>query len=162
MPCDDARMSAPEPDHAARPAGTEPPLDADEVATWRGFLRWSERVTAAVSRALNEKAGLSHADYSILIRLADAGGTLPRQALEQSLAWSTSRLSHQLRRMETKNLVRRSETGSGRLVDVELTSTGRDFIDIADRVHAAAVRSALLDDLPVEVRGFLNLDTPIG
>lgn len=146
-------MSASQTGPAAGHAGR--PLDADEVATWRGFLRWAEGVTAAVSRALNEEAGVSHSDYSILIRIFEGGGALPRQDLEQRLSWSTSRLSHQLRRMEAKNLVRRRDTGSGRLVDVELTPTGRDLIDIATGVHAAAVRAALLDDLPDEVRKFL-------
>jgi DNA-binding MarR family transcriptional regulator len=135
---------------------SSPALTAAEVAVWRGFLRWSESVTAAVAQALTEDAGLSVADYEVLKRLLDADGSLPRQTVEKSLSWSPSRLSHQLRRMEARDLVGRSDAGRGRQVDVELTAAGRALIGAADEVHAVAVRGALLAQVPAEVRAFLR------
>lgn len=131
------------------------PLSPGELDTWRGFLRWSEGVIASVAQSLLE-AGLSQPDYEVLKRLAEAGGgELSRQALEQSLGWSPSRLSHQLRRMEARGLVTRADAGRGRHVNVELTDGGRQLVAAADGAHAVAVRRHLLDPLPAEVRAFL-------
>lgn len=131
-------------------------LTGDDLGTWRGFLRWSEGVRADVAQSLGEHAGLSTADYEILKRLREAEGSWARQELEKSLQWSPSRLSHQLARMEARGLIRRVGTGHGRQIDVELREDGRQSIIRADAIHAAAVRSALLDRLPADVAAFLR------
>jgi DNA-binding MarR family transcriptional regulator len=130
-------------------------LAGDELRLWRNFLQWSEGVTAAVAQALAVEVGLSQPDYEVLKRLLEADGALPRQALEQSLSWSPSRLSHQLRRMEARGLVARAGSGHGRHVNVEIADGGRGVMAAADRAHAQAVRRHLLDALPDDVRGFL-------
>lgn len=141
---------------AARHDDPTTPLSAGEVALWRGFLRWSETVTAGVAQSLAVGAGLSQPDYEVLKRLAETGdGALSRQSLEQSLGWSPSRLSHQLRRMEARGLVARADAGRGRHVNVELAEEGWELLAAADGAHAAAVRRHLLDPLPPEVRAFL-------
>ncbi|MFI6099901.1 MarR family winged helix-turn-helix transcriptional regulator [Lentzea sp. NPDC051213] len=132
----------------------ETSLRADELRVWRGFLRWSERVTVAVAQSLGT-TGLSQPDYEVLKRLEEAGGTLSRQELEQGLAWSPSRLSHQLRRMEERGLVGRADAGYGRLVLVGISERGRAQVVVADEAHAAAVRAHLLDSLPGDMRAFL-------
>ncbi|WP_214411290.1 MarR family winged helix-turn-helix transcriptional regulator [Sphaerisporangium fuscum] len=134
-------------------------LSADELRVWRAFLRWSENVTAGIAQSLAAEAALSQPDYEVLKRLLEAGGGLSRQALEQSLSWSPSRLSHQLRRMEARGLVGRDDAGYGRYVNVEITADGREVMAAADAAHAAAVRRCLLDVLPADMRAFL-LSTP--
>lgn len=130
-------------------------LDVEELSIWRNFLLWSEGVTGAVAQALSSGANLSKPDYEVLKRLLEADGALPRQALEQSLGWSPSRLSHQLRRMEARGLVGRADAGQGRNVNVAVAPGGRQAMAVADQVHAEAVRRHLLDGLPAEVRKFL-------
>jgi DNA-binding MarR family transcriptional regulator len=130
-------------------------LAADELLLWRNFLLWSEGVTAAVAQALTAETGLSKPDYEVLKRLLEADGALPRQLLQQSLRWSPSRLSHQLRRMEARGLVGRSDAGRGRNVNVGIGPSGSQAMAAADRVHDEAVRRHLLGSLPAEVRAFL-------
>jgi len=126
-------------------------LDEDEVVLWRGFLAWSEEVVGKVSQALADWADTSVADYEILKRVHDTEGSIGQNELLRSLGWTASRLSHQLRRMEDRGMVRRRELGRGRHMIVRLTPKGRSAIVRADIVHAGAVRAALLKDLDPNV-----------
>ncbi|MBE5477813.1 hypothetical protein E3G68_005146 [Mycobacteroides abscessus] len=132
------------------------PLTPEESFTWRCFLRWSEAVTSVVERKLVEDVAVSQADYSILVRLAEAGGTIPRQTLETSLSWSASRLSHQLARMEARGLLRRANAGVGRNINVELTVVGSDLFEAAEVIHGDAVRADFLSTLPRAVAEFFQ------
>jgi DNA-binding MarR family transcriptional regulator len=122
-------------------------LTDDENQIWREFLHWSESVRADVAASLTAATGLSVGDFEIMVRLAEAGGSLDQRDLHMSLGWSASRLSHQLRRMESRDLIARAEVGSGRLMRVELTTEGAGRIVEALDVHAVAVRARLLDSL---------------
>jgi DNA-binding MarR family transcriptional regulator len=123
-------------------------LSAQEQSLWRGFLAWSETVLALVGSDLVNATGLSRPDFEILVRLHEApGNTLTQRDLGESLGWSASRLSHQLERMETRDLLTRVDTGTGRLRDVGLTEYGAEQIGEAIRVHATAVRTHFLGSL---------------
>src|ERR1700730_19461015 len=91
-------------------------LSAPEQSLWRGFLTWSETVLALVGSDLVNATGLSKPDYEVLVRLHQApGGALTQRDLGESLGWSPSRVSHQLERMETRDLITPVEPGTGRL-----------------------------------------------
>lgn len=123
-------------------------LSASEQALWRGFLAWSETVLALVARDLFNATGLSRPDFEILVRLNEAPkGKLTQRDLGASLGWSPSRVSHQLERMQARDLVTRVDAGTGRLRDVRLTQQGAREIRTAVRVHAAAVRTHFLGPL---------------
>jgi DNA-binding MarR family transcriptional regulator len=127
---------------------TSATLSAPEQSLWRGFLAWSETVLALVGSDLVNATGLSRPDFEILVRLHEApGGTLTQRDLGESLGWSASRLSHQLERMEARDLLTRVDTGTGRLRDVRLTEYGAQEIGEAVRVHATAVRTHFLSSL---------------
>jgi DNA-binding MarR family transcriptional regulator len=144
---------------AKKPASrsTSAPLSGQEQSLWRGFLAWSEAVTALVGRDLFNATGLSRPDFEALVRLHEApGSTLTQRDLGESLGWSPSRLSHQLERMEARNLVTRVDAGTGRLRDVGLTEDGAQEIGEAVRVHAAAVRTHFLGPLDEHERQALT------
>lgn len=123
-------------------------LSPQENELWRGFLTWSEGVTAGIARALNEHAGLSVAEFEILARMADAPDQhLGQQALGDSLGWSASRLSHQLTRMEKRELIVRESAGIGRYMTVRLTPRGEQATRHALQIHAGAVHSSFLNRL---------------
>jgi DNA-binding MarR family transcriptional regulator len=127
---------------------TSATLSAPEQSLWRGFLAWSETILALVGSDLVNATGLSRPDFEILVRLHEApGGTLTQRDLGESLGWSASRLSHQLERMEARDLLTRVDTGTGRLRDVGLTEYGAQEIGEAVRVHATAVRTHFLGSL---------------
>ena len=135
---------------ARKPAtrSTSATLSAPEQSLWRGFLAWSETVLALVGSDLVNATGLSRPDFEVLVRLHEApGGTLTQRDLGESLGWSASRLSHQLERMEGRDLLTRVDKGTGRLRDVGLTEHGAQEIREALRVHAAAVRTHFLGSL---------------
>jgi DNA-binding MarR family transcriptional regulator len=119
-------------------------LTADELGLWRDFLRWSEQTMAAVGADLAAKSSLSVSDFEAMIRLQDAGGEMLQRELSDSLSWSASRLSHQLRRMEQRGLINRSSAGHGRSVRVALTALGQTELRTAVAVHAHSVREHFL------------------
>src|SRR5215472_7640800 len=80
-------------------------LDQGEMRAWRGHLRMSWLVAAAIERDLR-RAGLSHPDYYVLVRLSEAPEHRMRMTdLAAGIQWSKSRVSHQVDRMERRGLV---------------------------------------------------------
>lgn len=124
-------------------------LSPEEVRTWRSFLRWSEGIVAQVAAELAAKSSLSVSDFEVAARLERDGGLLQGE-LAESLAWSPSRLSHQLKRMEQRGLVERVTAGRGRAVRVEMTARGRSEYTVAAQVHADAVRGSFLHNVRPE------------
>jgi DNA-binding MarR family transcriptional regulator len=121
-------------------------LDAEEMSLWHAWKLAADAVRARVAADITAATGLSDADFGVLTRVADLGGGRMRQnALAQSMGWHRSRLSHQLARMEQRDLLTRHGVDGG--VEVQLTDTGRDRADAARPVHAAAVRRHLIDRL---------------
>lgn len=121
-----------------------PRLDEDERALWRGFLAWTEDIRGTISRELVASSDLTFPEFEVLVRLSDADGRLDQRQLSEALAWSPSRISHQLSRMESRGLIERTELGSGRLMHVALTPQGSSAISAALEVHAESVRRHFL------------------
>jgi DNA-binding MarR family transcriptional regulator len=125
-------------------------LTARELRLWHAWLQMSETVTAQVARDVVEASGLSAADYAILERLVEVGnGRLRQRELAAALNWDKSRISHQLTRMQERNLLTRSKTtqeGS----QVAITRQGRDALESARPIHAQAVRRYLIERLTSE------------
>jgi DNA-binding MarR family transcriptional regulator len=65
------------------------------------------------------------------------------------MGWDKSRLSHQLTRMQQRNLVERCD-GGNRVVLIKLTETGKDKLAAAKPIHAESVRRNLLSRLTSE------------
>ena len=93
------------------PPATEPRwLDPVEMRAWRGHLRMSWLLAAAIERDLR-RLGLSHPDYYVLVRLSESPDHRMRMTeLAEGIQWSKSRLSHHIDRMERRGLVRREAT----------------------------------------------------
>ena len=121
-------------------------LDDDEARTWRGLHRMRGALDAALDQQLAEH-GLSGADYAVLVSLSESDGDLLRaRDLARAVAWDRSRLSHQLRRMEARGLVRRSECAEdARGTMVALTPQGRRAVEAAAPGHVATVRRVFVD-----------------
>jgi len=126
------------------------PLDPSEIALWHAFKQAADVVRSRIAVEITRETGLSDADFGILTRLADAGGSLRQNELAASMGWHRSRLSHQLTRMVDRQLVRRLDVANG--VQVEITEDGRSVVALARPVHAAAVRAFLTDRVPAAQR----------
>lgn len=129
---------------------TEPRwLDEREARAWRGYTRMRIELEAALSRRLARGPGLSHADYSVLVELSEAPeGRLRAFQLGRALRWEKSRLSHHLKRMESRGLVCREDCAEdARGSEVLLTETGRATIEAAAPAHVDDVRALMIDHL---------------
>ena len=127
-------------------------LDDDEARAWRGFLRMHQVLRAELERELTRDAGLSLADYEVLVRLSEADGRRLRMCgLADLLGWSRSRLSHQVARMQERGLLRREECPTdARGAFAVLTDGGLSAIRGAAPGHLEGVRHHLLDRLTTE------------
>lgn len=129
-------------------------LDAREQRTWRAMQEMRRRLDVALERQLVRDAGLSAADYQVLVPLSESpDGRLRARDLARGAGWEKSRLSHQMRRMEQRGLVEREDCPTdARGAYVRLTDRGRRAIEAAAPDHVRAVRRLLFDVLtPDEV-----------
>jgi DNA-binding MarR family transcriptional regulator len=123
-------------------------LDDDESRMWRAYVRMNHAIAIAVERQLTE-AGLSSADYEILAALSEAEHhTLRVRDLGTWIGWARSRIAHQLRRMEQRGLVKRSECpADGRGIMVQLTEPGLAAVTAAAPGHVEIIRRVFVDQL---------------
>jgi DNA-binding MarR family transcriptional regulator len=127
---------------------TEPRwLDDAEDRAWRGWLRMRTLLHAQIVRDLARESGLSGPDYDVLSNVSEAEGRRERlAALAARMAWSRSRLSHHITRMEQRGLVTREDCASdGRGAFVVLTDAGWRAIQDAAPGHVASVRRHFID-----------------
>ena len=122
-------------------------LSAREEAAWRRYRRMRTVLDLAISRDLRVDSSLSDADYDVLSTLSEGEGDSWRAGdLATRLMWSSSRLAHQVGRMERRGLVRRTASdGDGRGAVVTLTAAGREVLEAAAPAHVASVRRHLID-----------------
>lgn len=124
-------------------------LDETESRAWRAYMRMRTLLNAQVVRDLARESGLSGADYDVLSNLSETEGHRWRlHELAARMAWSKSRLSHHITRMEQRGLVTREECPSdGRGAFVTLTDAGLRAIEAAAPGHVASVRRHFIDPL---------------
>jgi DNA-binding MarR family transcriptional regulator len=130
-------------------------LTSGEASTWRLIQRLSDLATGVVELQIRSAADLSSAEFEVLRCLVEAPGRQLRQnELAALLGWDKSRLSHQLTRMQHRELIDRQK--SGRVHAVAVTRTGVQKFELADNAHVAAVRSLLREHLSVAEREALE------
>src|SRR3954465_15870251 len=102
-------------------------LSDTQRAVWTNYQRMRVRLTERVNRELAQNTGLSEADFEILSALIESPNESVRAlALRCGLEWEKSRLSHQLRRMEERDLITRLECAEdNRSTVIRVTEVGR-------------------------------------
>ncbi len=127
-------------------------LSDREMYAWIGYRRMRLLLDLALQRDLTSHSGLSEADYDVLSNLSAAGDQRMRLTdLARHMRWSTSRLSHQITRMQERGLVDREECADdGRGSMLVLTPAGLAAIAAAAPGHLASVRKHFIDLLTPE------------
>ncbi|MCU1367982.1 MAG: MarR family transcriptional regulator [Ilumatobacteraceae bacterium] len=126
-------------------------LDAREARAWRGFMTMQGQVRRRVAQQLQREAGLSEADYEVLVHLSEAdGGRMRAVELGAATQWEKSRLFHQITRMHARGLVTKESCGNARHAHVALTENGRAVIEAAAPNHVEFVRRAFVDALSAD------------
>lgn len=140
-------------------------LDPVEARAWRALQNLNTPLSAALNRQLSRDSNLSTADYAVLVQLSEA----PQERLRArdmviGMGWEKSRLSHHIRRMESRDLVTREEClTDGRGAFIKLTPVGRKAIEQAAPGHVTAVRSYFIDLLtPEQLVSFTQIAEAVG
>ena len=115
---------------------------------WARWKRSYEAIRTAVVADVTAHSELTEPEFSVLIHLHDAEGTIRQNELTRMLAWDRTRVSHLLSRMEMRGTVERRKLTNG--VAIRLTDRGREHYEAARPHLEAAVRQHLLDRLGAE------------
>lgn len=123
-------------------------LSEDEQQTWRAAINAHKLLLRQLDRDLRAD-GLTGHDYEILVGLSEAPDRRMRMTdLADETSQSRSRLSHQVTRMEARDMVRREECeGDKRGTWAVLTEHGLATIERVAPRHVESVRRHFLDML---------------
>jgi DNA-binding MarR family transcriptional regulator len=122
-------------------------LDHDEEAAWRAIAKVMVNLPWALECQLQRDADLSFIEYHTLARLSESPHhTLRMSDLAVLTNASLSRLSHLVKRLESRGLVRREpDPADGRFTNAILTKTGYAKLVASAPAHVATVRSLVID-----------------
>ena len=139
------------------PAAAEIPrwLDGEQQDSWRAFNAAMHKLRWALECQLQHDAGLSFTEYHALARLSEnPGHTMRMSELAEVTNASLSRLSHLIKRLELRKLVRREpDPDDGRYTNAILTRAGLRLLTASAPAHVAKVRELVIDALtPAELR----------
>ncbi|MEV6265726.1 MarR family transcriptional regulator [Kribbella sp. NPDC051936] len=129
---------------------TEPRwLTADELETWKTLQLMMALLTGALGEQLQRDSNLSFLEYYVLAGLSDQPDHTMRLSQLAILANSElSRLSHLMRRLENRGLVRREpDPEDGRFTNAILTAEGYAELVKAAPGHVELVRQLVFDPL---------------
>ena len=126
-------------------------MTSAELAIWRSLVETSAELMRIVGAQL-QQSSLSPADYQVLLALSEAEGRRLRSSeLAEAIDWERSRLSHHLKRMERRGLVRRDECATdNRGAEVSLTGDGARVFRRATAPHMRAIKKQFADALSLE------------
>jgi MarR family transcriptional regulator, 2-MHQ and catechol-resistance regulon repressor len=104
------------------------------------------RAEAAVRRRLAaelEREGVSAAGFSVLVVLTTAGGTLELKTLRRRLGWSKANATEVTATLAARDFViRRRSPADGRIVLVDLSSSGHALVERLFPAHSDRVTRA--------------------
>ncbi|AGL16458.1 MarR family winged helix-turn-helix transcriptional regulator [Actinoplanes sp. N902-109] len=124
-------------------------LEPERWEFWHLWMQAQRLLTRELDRDLQQRYGITKAEFSVLVTLHQApGGHLRVGELAESLDWEKSRVAHQLTRMENRELVVRTDHESnGRRAAIGLTDRGRTAVQDALLGHADNIRRHFFDRL---------------
>jgi DNA-binding MarR family transcriptional regulator len=133
-------------------------LSKEELAAWVRLYAVIELMPNVLDSQLRRDADLTNFEYYVLAMLSEAPGrTLRMTALAAQTSATLPRLSHVVRRLEKRGLVKRSPCPEdGRATNAHLTEAGWLKIQQTAPGHVANVRQHVIDALTPEQLGQLR------
>jgi DNA-binding MarR family transcriptional regulator len=140
---------------AARRDAEEPPakwLTAAELDSWLSLVRLMTWLPWSMDQQLQRDSKLGIVEYQVLAMLSQSPERKMRMSsLAEATNASLSRLSHLVKRLEHRGLVRREpDPADGRFTNAILTDLGFHTLAEAAPGHVAHVRSLVIDVLSAE------------
>jgi DNA-binding MarR family transcriptional regulator len=129
-------------------------LSDEQLGAWVRLIAVVELLPGVLDSQLRRDAGLTHFEYFVLAMLSDAPDrTLRMTSLASRTNATLPRLSHVVRRLEDRGLVRRFPCPSdGRATNARLTDAGWDKIVASAPGHVETVREHVIDALsPMQI-----------
>jgi DNA-binding MarR family transcriptional regulator len=129
-------------------------LDADQESAWRSLASMMQKLRWALECQLERDSDLSFIEYYALARLSEEPDrTLRMSELAAVTNASLSRLSHLVKRLEARGLVRRQpDPANGRYTNAILTDAGYAKLAASAPGHVACVRQLVIDEFsPAEL-----------
>ena len=124
-------------------------LNPDELQTWRALHGVISALPDVLGSQLRREVNLSFLEYYVLACLSEQPDrTLRMSQLAIVASSELSRLSHLMRRLETRGLVRRvPDPADGRFTLALLTEAGLELATKAAPIHVKHVRHLVFDVL---------------
>ncbi|USX50978.1 MarR family winged helix-turn-helix transcriptional regulator [Lentzea sp. HUAS12] len=129
-------------------------LSEEEGNAWHHFVQAYHLLERQIEQQLQRDAGLSHAQYNVLVVLSEQPGNRMRMTeLARRVVVSKSSLTYQIGKLEKAGLVRREPHESDeRGILAVLTEVGKDLLRTTAPGHVGTVREYLVDLFtPVEL-----------
>ncbi|WP_035735559.1 MarR family winged helix-turn-helix transcriptional regulator [Glycomyces arizonensis] len=123
---------------------------APEVnAVWTQFLTVTHRLEQQIERRLQDYHGISHTQYEVLVRLADADGARLRMSeLAERIVTAKSAATYQVKRLADMGLAETFKCEEdNRATWVVLTDAGRERLEETAPCILSLVRELFLDSL---------------
>src|SRR3984957_15078305 len=127
-------------------------LTAAELGSWLSLARLMTWLPWSMDQQLQRDSNLGLVEYQVLAMLSESPERRMRMSsLAEVTNASLSRLSHLVKRLEGRGLVRREpDPADGRFTNAILTEKGFEVIAAAAPSHVAYVRSLVIDVLTPE------------
>jgi DNA-binding MarR family transcriptional regulator len=127
-------------------------LTAAELASWLSVVRMITWLPWSIDQQLQRDSNLGMVEYQVLAMLSESPEwTMRMSSLAEVTNASLSRLSHLVKRLEGRGLVRREpDPADGRFTNAILTDKGFQTLAEAAPGHLAHVRSLVIDVLSPE------------
>ena len=127
-------------------------LTPGELDSWLSIVRLITRLPWAIDGQLQRDADLSMIEYMTMAMLAEsAQRTMRMSDLAERTSASLSRLSHLVKRLESRGYVRREpDPTDGRFTNAILLPAGMRKLEEAAPNHVAFVRHLVIDNLSAE------------
>jgi DNA-binding MarR family transcriptional regulator len=127
-------------------------LTAAQLESWLSVVRLMTWLPWSIDQQLRRDSNLAMVEYQVLAMLSESPErTMRMSSLAEVTNASLSRLSHLVKRLEERGLVRREpDPADGRFTNAILTDKG--FLTLAEAAprHVAHVRSLVIDVLSAE------------
>ena len=123
-----------------------------ELDSWLSVVRLITWLPWSIDQQLQRDSNLGMVEYQVLAMLSESPHrTMRMSSLAEVTNASLSRLSHLVKRLEQRGLVRRQpDPTDGRFTNAVLTDKGFETLAEAAPSHVAYVRSLVIDALTPE------------
>ena len=127
-------------------------LTEGELTSWLSVVRLITRLPWAIDTQLQRDADLSMVEYMTMAMQTGAPErTMRMSELAEKTSTSLSRLSHLVKRLESRGYARREpDPADGRFTSAILLPAGLAKLESAAPAHAAYVRHLVVDNLSAE------------